>query len=311
MRRDQQTGAPQVKLLMVFNPRAAFGRARRLLPLVRSRLEGFAQVDVLLTAGPGDAVHRVGDAKLSAYDGLVAAGGDGTLFEVLNGLYRHQPGRRPPLGLLPLGTGNAFARDLGLQPGDWEKGIALIRAGGLRRVDVGRAQPARGEGSWPAFHFLNIIGAGLPVDAMRAAEHIKFVGRHAYSLAALWRALQLRSYPLRVELDGEVIEQDALFVEVSNTRYTGTHFLIAPAARLDDGLLDVTLVRRLSRTRLLRLFPTIYRGAHVQHGEVLTRQASSVVISGPPGLELAPDGEIAGHTPARISCLPGDLEIFA
>lgn len=311
MRRDQQTGAPQVKLLMVFNPRAAFGRARRLLPLVRSRLERFADVDVLLTAGPGDAVRRVGDATLSAYDGLVAAGGDGTLFEVLNGLYRHQPGRRPPLGLLPLGTGNAFARDLGLEPGDWEKGIALIRAGGLRRVDVGRAQPARGEGSWPAFHFLNIIGAGLPVDAMRAAEHIKFVGRHAYSLAALWRALQLRSYPLRVELDGEVIEQDALLVEVSNTRYTGTHFLIAPAARLDDGLLDVTLVRRLSRTRLLRLFPTIYRGAHVQHGEVLTRQASSVVISGPPGLELAPDGEIAGHTPARISCLPGDLEIFA
>lgn len=311
MRRDQQTGAPQVKLLMVFNPCAAFGRARRLLPLVRSRLEGFADVDVLLTAGPGDAVHRVGNATLSAYDGLVAAGGDGTLFEVLNGLYRHQAGRRPPLGLLPLGTGNAFARDLGLRPGDWEKGIALIRAGGLRRVDVGRAQPARGEGSWPAFHFLNIIGAGLPVDAMRAAEQIKFVGRHAYSLAALWRAMQLRSYPLRVELDGEVIEQDALFVEVSNTRYTGTHFLIAPAARLDDGLLDVTLVRRLSRARLLRLFPTIYRGAHVEHGEVLTRQASSVVISGPSGLELAPDGEIAGRTPARISCLPGDLEIFS
>ena len=311
MRRDQQTGAPHVKLLMVFNPHAAYGRARRLLPLVTSRLERFAQVDVLLTAGPGDAVLRVAEATLAAYDGLVAAGGDGTLFEVLNGLYRHEPGQRVPLGLLPVGTGNAFARDLTLQPGDWDKGVALIRAGGLRRVDVGRVEPIGGDGSWPPFHFLNIIGAGLPVDAMRAAEHIKFIGRHAYSLAALWRAMALRSYPLRIELDGEAIEQEALFVEVSNTRYTGTHFLMAPGARLDDGLLDLTLVRRLPRTRLLRLFPTIYRGAHVEHGEVLTRQASSIVISGPPGLDLAPDGEIQGHTPARITCLPGDLEIFA
>jgi len=301
---------------MVFNPHAAFGRARRLLPSVRDTLGRFAEVDVHLTRSAGDALEQVIAADLARYDGLLAAGGDGTLFEVLNGLYRHQPERRPPLGLVPVGTGNAFARDLGLLPGDWEKAAALIRARQLRRVDVGRVEPL-GAGTPaaaaadPPFHFLNIIGAGLPVDAMRTSEHIKFIGRSAYSVAALWRAMRLRTYPLAIAVDGEPVEQDALFVEVSNTRYTGTSFLMAPAARLDDGLLDVTLVRKLSRRRLLRLFPTIYQGRHVAYPEVMTRQARVVTILAPAGLALAPDGEIRGHVPVTIRCLHRDLEIFA
>lgn len=301
---------------MVFNPHASVGRAARLLPRVRSALERFAEVDALLTTGSGDAVRHVAETDLAGYDGLVAAGGDGTLFEVLNGLYRHAPERRVPLGLVPVGTGNAFARDLGLQPGDWEKGVGLIGAGQRRRVDVGRVEygwPERPEdGADPqSFHFLNIVGAGLPVDAMRAAEHLKLIGRSAYSLAAFWRAMVLRSYPLSIQLDGQRIEQDAMFVEISNTRYTGTSFLMAPAARLDDGLLDVTLVCRLPRLRLLRLFPTIYSGRHVEFEEVTTRQARTIRIEAPPGLVLAPDGELRGCTPATVTCLPGDLEIFA
>jgi diacylglycerol kinase (ATP) len=255
-------------------------------------------------------VARVAAADLMGYDGLLAAGGDGTLFEVLNGLYEHPPERRPPLGVVPVGTGNAFARDLGLQPGDWARSVALIGAGRTRQVDVGRAEPA-GAGPERAFHFLNIIGAGLPVAAMRTAERIKFIGRSAYSAAALWRAMRLQSYPLVIQMDDERVEQDALFVEISNTRYTGTTFLIAPSARLDDGLLDVTLVRRLPRRRLLRLFPTIYRGEHVGHPEVTTRQAREVRILAPDGLELAPDGEIRGHAPVTIRCLHRDLRIFA
>jgi diacylglycerol kinase (ATP) len=296
---------------MVFNPHAAYRRAGRLLPKISQALQAFARVDVLQTTGPGDAVRQVEKATLTDYDGLVAAGGDGTLFEVLNGLYWHEPSRRIPLGLLPVGTGNAFARDLGLLPGDWEKGIALLRGARLRRVDVGRVEQRDAEAPGRPFHFLNIIGAGLPVDAMRTAEQIKFVGRPAYSVAALWNAMRLKSFPLSMELDGELIEQDALFVEISNTRYTGTHFLMAPAARLDDGLLDVTLVRRLPRARLLRLFPTIYQGRHVEYPEVITRQARTIRINEPTGLELAPDGEFHGCTPATVTCLHQDLEIFA
>lgn len=294
-----------MKLLLVFNPHAAAGRARRLLPQVSDRLSAFAKVELLETTGAGDATRRVQQADLSAFDAVVAAGGDGTLFEVLNGLYGHVSADRVPLGLVPVGTGNAFARELGLEPGDWEKGVGIIAAGRTRRVDVGRV-----EGPDGTYHFLNIVGAGLPVDAMQTAEKLKVFGRSAYSLATLWRALQLKSYPLRLSLDGEKVEMESMFVEISNTRYTGTSFLIAPDARLDDGLFDITLVRRLPRLRLLRLFPTIYSGRHVEYPEVITRRARMIRIEGPEGMILAPDGEFCGTSPATISCLPGDLEIF-
>jgi diacylglycerol kinase (ATP) len=175
----------------------------------------------------------------------------------------------------------------------------------LCRIDVGRAECARDD-----FYFLNIIGAGLPVEAMRAADRLKPLGAAAYSVAAFWRAIVLKSYRLIIEINKESIEEDALFVEVSNTRYTGTSFLMAPAARFDDGLFDVTLVRRLPRGRLLRLFPTIYSGRHVEFDEVTTLQTDQVCIRAPAGLPLAADGEFRGETPVTIRCLPRELEIY-
>jgi diacylglycerol kinase (ATP) len=206
---------------------------------------------------------------------------------------------------LPIGTGNAFARDLGLQPGDWKPAVELIRRRQPIRVDVGRVETPR-----DTYHFLNIVGTGLPVEAMHTAPRFKWFGRSAYSLAVLYRIINLKYYPLVIEIDGETIEEDGIFVEISNTRYTGTSFLIAPQARFDDGLLDVTFVRRLSRARLLRLFPTVYKGEHLQFAEVSTFRARRVRITAPAGLSLAPDGEIRGSLPASITCLAGELEVF-
>jgi len=296
----------RLRLLVIFNPHAAATRAARLLPGIRSGLEKFAEIELLQTSGVGDAIRLVTDADLSCYDGLLAVGGDGTLFEVLNGLYRHDREHRIPLGLIPVGTGNAFARDLGLMPGDWQKSIDVIAARRLKRVDTGRVNTPR-----ETFYFLNIIGTGLPVDAMYTAQKLKFIGNSAYTLATLWQAIRLKSHFYVIELDGVQMEQESMFVEVSNTRYTGTSFLIAPAAQIDDGLLDLTLVRKLSRSRLLRLFPTIYKGRHVHFEEVVTRQAREIRIHSPQNLALAPDGEIRGMTPATITCLERDLEIFA
>lgn len=299
-----------MRLLLVFNPHAAHRRARRLLSRIRTALASFASVDVLESQGPGSAERQVAEANLNQFDGVVAGGGDGTLFEVLNGLFVCPRDGRPALGVIPVGTGNAFARDLGLAPGDWANAVDIIRAGHRRVVDVGRVEYGD-DGDFRSYHFLNIVGAGLPVDAMRTAEKLKLIGQSAYSLAALWQAMRLRSHRLQIELDGEVLDEDALFVEVSNTRYTGTSFMMAPNARFDDGLLDLTLVRRLPRRRLLRLFPTIYRGHHVGYPEVVTRQARELRIRAPAGLPLAPDGEFRGRTPATVVCLQRELEIFA
>jgi len=295
-----------VRLLLVYNPNAGGGRAARCEPEVTAALERFATVEHFRTRGPGDATRHLAAAGLAGFDGVIAAGGDGTLFEVVNGLCSHAEADRPALGVLPIGTGNAFARDLGLGPGDWRRAVELLRSGSQRALDVGRVDHPGG-----AFHFLNIVGAGLPVAAMLTAARMKWLGRSAYSVAALGQALRCRSDPFVLELDGERVEQDSLFVEIANTRYTGTSFLIAPEARMDDGLFDVVLVRRLSRRRLLRLFPTIYSGRHVDHPEVSIRRAACVRIAAPAGLPLAPDGELSGVTPATARCLARHLRVFA
>jgi len=295
-----------LKLLLVFNPHAAAGRADDLLGPVQQALGRFADVDTHRTAGPGDAIPWVAQADLTAYDGVLAAGGDGTLFEVLNGLYDNAAGNRPPLGVIPVGTGNAFARDLGLAPGDWARGVELVAAGAKRSFDVGQVESAS-----DTFHFLNIVGAGLPVDVMRFTDRLKVLGRSAYTLGTLWKAMQMRCYPLRIELDGRTLVRDCLFVEIANTRFTGTSFLIAPGAEPDDGLLDVILVSRLPRRRVLQLFPSIYEGRHVEYDEVETWQAREVRIVADEPLGLAPDGEIRGEMPVTIRCLHRDLEVFA
>lgn len=282
------------------------GRAARLLAPVRTAMERFASVEVHQTDAPGDATNRVANADLSGLDGVLAAGGDGTLFEVLNGLYQRPVGERPPLGTIPVGTGNAFARDLDLSPGDWERGVNIISGGRTRRFDVGRVESPQG-----IYHFLNIVGAGLPVDVMQSSLRMKAFGRAAYSVTSLWKALKMRCYPLKITADGQVIEHEFLFIEVSNTRYTGTSFLIAPAAEPDDGLLDLTLVGRLGRLRVLRLFPSVFEGRHVDFDEVVTLQAREIRIESDEELMLAPDGELRGITPATIRCLHRDLDVFA
>jgi len=295
-----------LKLLVIFNPRALSGRAAKKLPAIRDALTDRAiEFEFLMTRGPGDATRLVAESSLDGFDAVVAAGGDGTVFEVLNGLYMHQRAQRIPLGLIPMGTGNAFAREFGLLPSHWIKAIDRLASENLRRVDVGHV-------SCPdeSFYFLNIIGLGFAVDASLAARKLKFLGNAAYTLGTLWQTLKFNSYPLVIELDGQRIQQDNVFVEISNSRYTGTTFLMAPQARIDDGFLDVTMLRKLSRFRLFRLFPTIYSGRHVHFEEVETCQVQHIRIESPAGMLLAPDGEFRGHTPVEIRCLHRDLEFM-
>jgi len=255
---------------------------------------------------PGHGTKLVEETDLEAFDGVIAAGGDGTIFEVLNGLYQHPKAQRPPMGLLPIGTGNAFARDLNLQPSDWRTAIGLLQQGRTHPFDVGWVQAADCD-----YYFLNVVGMGFAVDAGLTARHIKFVGNGAYTLATLWQTLRLKPYPLVVDVDGLEISQNNVLLEISNTRYTGTHFLIAPGALIDDGKLDVTLLENLPRPRLLRIFPAIYKGRHVDYSEVCVYQAKQITIRKPAGMLLGPDGEFRGRTPATITCLKQDLSIFA
>lgn len=270
----------------------------------------FARRDIettfMPTTHPGHGKALVASADLSGFDGLVAAGGDGTVFEVLNGLYTHPRSARIPLGILPIGTGNAFARELALQPGAWSAAIDILAQGHTRQVDVASVQSAD-----ESYYFLNIVLMGFSVDASLTGHKLKFLGRTSYTLATLWQVLKLKSYPLEMRIDDRVVRSDNIFIAISNSRFVGTHFLIAPGAVIDDGLLDVTVLQKLKRGRLLRMFPAIYSGRHVEYEEVSTHKATRIDICSPEGMLMGPDGEFRGHSPAHVRCLPRDLAIFS
>jgi len=297
----------QLNLLIIFNPNAAHGRSVKNLEAIKASLNSLGiDATFMPTQRTGHASELVAGTDLSGFDGLIAAGGDGTVFEVLNGLYTHSKSARIPLGLLPIGTGNAFARELGLKPGDWHEAVELLCKGRTREVDVAYVDAAD-----QSYYFLNIVGMGFFVEASLSAQKLKFVGDTAYTLATLWKALTLKSYPLELEIDGEILHHDNILIAISNSRYTGTHFLIAPDALTDDGLLDVTLLEKLSLRRLLKLFPTIYTGKHVLYDEITSCKASRIKIHAPDAMLLGPDGEFRGRSPAEITCLKRDLTIFS
>ena len=295
-----------MKLLIIFNPSAAYGRSANKLADIKAKFESLGiRTTFLPTTHPGHGSELVASADLSGFDGVVAAGGDGTVFEVLNGLYAHPKPARIPLGLLPIGTGNAFARELGLQGDAWPDAIDLLQHRRTRQIDVGLAKSAD-----KTYYFLNIVSMGFSVDAGLVARKLKFLGNTAYTLATLWQVLKLKTYPLQMEIDGELIRNDNVLIAISNSRYTGTHFLIAPDAVIDDGQLDVIMLEKLPRFRLLKLFPTIYSGRHIEYKEVSTYKGASIKIHSPQAMLLGPDGEFFGHSPAEITCLPRDLTIF-
>ena len=294
-----------MKVLLVYNPNAAHRRAEKLLPEVTAlfRQKGI-EVDLRLTERPGHALEIVRQASFGEYDGLVAAGGDGTLFEAVNGYYANSTSPRLPIGVLPTGTGNAFARDLELDASRWQEAVQIIALQRTRKVDVGRFSF-----NGVTRYYLNILGLGFVADVVFSASRLKAFGNVAYTLGVLLQTLVLHSYPLRIEADGRTLERDNLFTEISNTRYT-SNFLMAPRASIDDGLLDVTLLGAMTRRRLLKCFPLIFTGEHVSLPEVETFQARRIRISTGAPKVLTPDGELEGSTPVEVECLKQDIEVL-
>ncbi len=295
-----------MKILLVYNYFAGNGRAKKLLPQVEGLLNKYSiEFDLALTDYPEHGIEIVSNTDFSNYDGIIAAGGDGTLFEVINGYFKNTSANRIPIGVLPVGTGNAFAHDLELDNTKIEEAIEIISKQKLRKVDVGKFI-THGQN----YYFLNIIGAGFVVDANKTAQKFKFLGNFSYTIGVLYRILVLKFTTLQLEIDGKKIETKSTFIEISNTRYTGADFLMAPTAEIDDGLLDITLVKKVSRLRLLKGLVKIKTGEHIHMDEIDTFKAKHIKIESEKPLVLTPDGELLGITPVEITCLKHAIEVF-
>lgn len=295
-----------MKVFHLNNPASGNGNGSKLFHKINNEFDSnVKKLETVQTEYAGHGTEIVKNLDFENYDVLALSGGDGTLFEAINGYFQNHSSRKIPVGIIPVGRGNAFARDLDLHPEDWNKAVKIISAAKTKHVDVGYCRTGNDR-----FYFINILGLGFVTDVAQTAFKLRAFGHMSYILGVFHRTVSLKPFTLKMEIDGKEIERENVFVEISNSRYTGKDFLMAPGASIDDGLLDITLLNKLSRTRLLQCLPKIFTGEHLKMKEVETFKAKKIKIVTEPLKKLTPDGQLTGTTPIEIECLNKSLEVI-
>lgn len=309
----QSSGAPAaaippMKICVILNPRA--GNSEAVRESLRRAASGQNGMEVRETSEAGMARELAARAVQEGFDRVVAAGGDGTLNGVLNGLAPDFG--RAELGLVPAGTGNDLARTLGIPP-EPEEAVALLLSGSARPLDVARLQIGE-ERHW----FLNVSAGGFmgEVDEALKTEFKEAWGPLSYLRTAFEAVTELEAYRVRLVLDPGTAEEErirlaAVNVAVANGRFVGGGLMVAPEAAPDDGLLDVVAIRAAPVARLSLLASRVVMGQHLDHELVLHRRVRSLEICSEPPMPFNADGEPIGHTPARYQVIPGAVRFVA
>ncbi|WP_408633127.1 diacylglycerol kinase [Mycobacterium hippophais] len=262
-------------------------------------------VDVCEIVGT-DAAHArrlVDEALAAGTDALVVAGGDGVISLALQALALGDV----PLGIVPAGTGNDHARAFGVPTGDPEAAADIVVDGRTETIDLGRIDDAGGAAKW----FGTVMAAGFDSLVSDRTNRMRWPhGRMRYNVAMVAELSRLRLLPFRLTFDdGEETITDLTLAAFGNTRSYGGGMLICPDADHTDGLLDITMVHSASRSKLIRLFPTVFKGTHVGLAEVTTARARRVHVDSP-GINAYADGDYACPLPVTVSAVPRALRVL-
>lgn len=300
---------------LILNPTAGGGRAARLLPRMERgvRRRFGAGATSWTTTAPGDATRR---ARAAAEDGaelILVAGGDGTIQEVVNGLFENGRPLNPrcELGILSCGTGRGFAGSIGLAT-SLDEQMERLETDPVRLLDVGRVRYATRDGSVAERLFVNECQGGIGGAVVRAVgmAHKRLGGTLAFGIAAVSELVHCACAALRVELDGKLAASDAfLGLVVGNGARCGGGMRLTPDAVPDDGLLDVVLIGAMTVPARLMAFPRIYRGLHTRIPQVTAFQCRRITVEGAADVPLEADGELLGGLPCEIDVLPGLLRV--
>lgn len=294
-----------MKIICIYNPQAGGGKSKKYLDEIKDLFKEFSiDADIIFTEHANHSAEIIAAADFTKYLGLVVAGGDGTFFNVLNAYMKKED--KIPLGILPVGTGNSLSRDILSPESSLRDFISLIKEGKTKRMDIAKVNSGEN-----AFYFANMMGFGFITDVSATAAKLKMFKKFSYTLGVLYNTIMLNTFDLTITIDGEEQTWDNVFVIVSNSKYTGGNYLIAPRAEIDDGKLDLIVLNKLSRINLLKTFPKIFDGSHVDTEFVDYIQAESIKLRTNVPKILSPDGEVFGEFPADVTCIPGAIEVFA
>lgn len=295
---------------LIVNPAAGAGKTARKWPHIMARLRSIGlRFDYDITEAPGHARELAKDAVAKGYELVVSVGGDGTINEVVNGLYDTGNIAYVMLGIIGTGTGGDYIRTIGIPRAPLE---ACQRLKEPRKVtvDVGVIEYLNG-GETMRRLFVNFAGMGFDAEIVRTTT-LKYKALNAtvaYLAGLLSSLLFYKNKTVTINIDGEAIQEKVCTVLVNNGKYGGGGMFAAPEADLSDGLLDVLIIGDLSKPDLLWSLPRVYRGTHLTHPKITLKKARDIEIRSDDSVFLQADGELLGGLPARFYVLPSLLNV--
>jgi len=306
--------------LAIVNPAAGGGKSRKMLGPALDRLRAAGvELEVVETQGVGDATRLAREAYGFGQRRFIAVGGDGTSYEVVNGLFpdagegiranagKAGEGALPTLGFLPLGTGNSFLRDFSDR--GVEHAIESLIAGRTQACDVLRLRHRGG-----VIHYINLLSVGFPADvATLRARRFSRQGELGYVISIFLglARLQRRPFPVRVDGETEFDRRRCLFLTFNNSKFTGGTMMIAPKAEVNSGLIEYVRWGAIGRLGLMRNLPGLYDGSHIEHPLAERKAVQRVEFDLNAAVDVMVDGEVLALHCEELDVLPGALNVVA
>lgn len=292
-----------VRARLIYNPTSGREEMRRRLPQILQKLErGGIETSCHATESEGDAVKAAAQAVERGFDIVIAAGGDGTLNEVISGISPYE--RRPDIGILPLGTTNDFARAHGI-PKKWDDACDLIVRRYTKPVDIGQADGK---------YFINIAGGGSLTElSYEVPSKLKtMIGHLAYYIRGFEKIVRLRSFHMQIAAEGVgEFEDEYMLMLIANSNSVGGFEKLAPGASTSDGMFDVLLMRKCNLAEFIRIASLAMRGEHLQDSHITLFQTNRITVrSDEKSLHLNLDGEYGGQMAQTFTILPGHVRII-
>ncbi|PGY07000.1 MULTISPECIES: diacylglycerol kinase [unclassified Bacillus (in: firmicutes)] len=286
---------------LIYNPTSGREILKRNLPEILQKLEiaGY-EASCHATTGAGDATEAARLAVERQYDIVIAAGGDGTIHEVVNGLAEQD--YRPKLGIIPAGTTNDFARALHI-PRDIGPAVDIITKGDLIPVDIGRINDR---------YFINIAGGGRITElTYEVPSKLKtMLGQLAYYLKGMEMLPSIKPSEVSIEYDGKLFEGEAMLFLVGLTNSIGGFEKLAPDSSINDGLFSLLILKKTNLAEFIRIATLALRGEHVNDPNIIYTQANRIKVQAVDKVQLNLDGEFGGLLPAEFENLYRHLEVF-
>lgn len=298
-----------MKTAVIVNPAAGRGEGLRLWSGLLSRFpEEARELVTWYTKGPGHGEMLGGEARRQGFERVIVAGGDGTLFEVLNGLWWEPSGRLPTVAMVALGTGCDYVRNFRSNRDPAEELLCAVRKPAVS-VAVGMAALRGYDGTPLQRVFLNIMGAGCDGNVARRLKHIKRpeMRKVSYLVGLLRELLDLKTYRLDGEIDGHTLRAESIMIVSCLGRYFGGGMMIAPNASPLTDHFQVLWSNGGGRLEVIGLLPRVYRGGHLGHPIVRSSQARHLRVEATPTALVEAEGELVGQTPLEVEIYPEAL----